>query len=250
MRDHMFNPNKLKLFIALFCLAILSGCAAKQIDPIPYSHQTLAADNQRIGIISSALPETDMTYPGADCLLCMGAASAMNSSLSSHAETIDASELYQVKNDIAEVLTKQGKAVVVLDQHIDIDSLEDHSSKLPNVSDKSFRSFANNDNLTHLLVLDFDYIGFQRKYAAYIPTSDPFARVNARAFLVDTNTNEYQWYLPLNITQAANGEWDEPDNNFPGLTNALYQALAKTRESMQSPLAQQTVEEPSKLVTE
>ena len=112
----MFNPNKLKLFIALFGLAILSGCAAKQIDPIPYSHQTLAADNQRVGIISSALPETDMTYPGADCLLCMGAASAMNSSLSSHAETIDESELDQVKNDLAEMLTKQGKAVVGLDR--------------------------------------------------------------------------------------------------------------------------------------
>jgi len=169
----------------------------------------------------------------------------MNSSLSSHAETIDASELYQVKADIADVLTKQGKTVVIIDKPLDLDTLADHSSKIPNTSDKSFTQFANASDVTHLVVLDVNYIGFQRKYAAYIPTSDPYARVAARAFLVDTNTNEFHWYLPLNIMRPATGEWDEPDTNFPGLTNALYQALAQARESITTPLAaQQAIKAP------
>lgn len=225
-----------KSILSIFALLLLSGCGSRQIQPIAYDHQVLTPENQRIGVISTQLPETDIIYPGANCLLCIGAAAAMNSSLGSHAETLDASELYDLKQDVANAISQDGREVVILEEYLTLKELEDVDSESPTASLKDYRKFGKDRNLTHLFVIDYGYVGFQRNYAAYVPTSDPFARFTGRAFLVDTQNNEYKWYLPVSVEKMAEGEWDEPDEGFPGLTNALYQSLGAAKDLILAPI--------------
>lgn len=54
-------------------------------------------------------------------------------------------------------------------------------------------------------------------------------------FLVDTDTNAYHWYLPIDLNLSAEGEWKEPPE-YPGLTNAYYQVLEKLSDIVLEPL--------------
>lgn len=231
----MFNSSAIKLVAVFVFLAFLSGCASKRINPIPLDPESWASEQQRVGIVVAKLPETDITYPGASCLLCIGAASAMNSTLSSHVSSLDASDLYSIQQDLADAIESSGKPAVLIEEHLVIEKLPDYASDLRNSAEKDFREIGKSENITHLLVVDIDYVGFQRSYASYIPTSPPFAKLVGNAFLVDINTNVYNWYFPVDINEHTEGEWDEPDD-FPGLTNAFYQAIEKAKEHISQPL--------------
>lgn len=223
------------LAFVTICVLFLSGCAGKVISPIPYDASALVHQEEVIGIVSTRLPDTDMIYPGASCLLCLGAAAAMNSTLSSYAETLDASELEGIKKEIAESLEAQGKNVKLINYPLDVKVLKDFSSEAPNTALKDYTTYAKQAGVQHLVVIDFSYLGFQRNYASYIPSSDPFAKVVGKTLFVDGENNTLYWYLPLDIEVSSQGEWDEPED-FPGLTNAFYQALAIAKEQIVTPI--------------
>jgi hypothetical protein len=56
------------------------------------------------------------------------------------------------------------------------------------------------------------------------------------SYIVDLTSNNYDWYLPLDIQRSAEGAWDEPPQ-FPGLTNAYFQTVEMAKDSIQKPLA-------------
>jgi hypothetical protein len=60
--------------------------------------------------------------------------------------------------------------------------------------------------------------------------------VRGTAYLVNLNTQTYEWYAPINAQKATDKKWDEPPT-FPGLTNAYYQAVEAARDSVLNPLA-------------
>ena len=65
---------------------------------------------------------------------------------------------------------------------------------------------------------------------------DPKAEIVGSVYLVNTTNNAYEWFSPISITIGADGEWDEsPD--FPGLTNAYYQAIETTRDKILKPFS-------------
>ena len=77
-------------------------------------------------------------------------------------------------------------------------------------------------------------LGVWRGYASYVPTDVPRAVLNGQAALVDLSSHGLDWYLPLALARAAEGEWSEPPK-YPGLTNAYYQVLETAMDMVKKP---------------
>lgn len=60
------------------------------------------------------------------------------------------------------------------------------------------------------------------------------AVVSGEGYLVNLNSNVLEWYLPINISKGADGNWDEAPK-FPGLTNAYFQAIELGKEAIKKP---------------
>lgn len=213
----------------------LSGCATKVQSPVDLAQSSLASSGQRVGVAMTALPKVEMHLPGADCLLCMLAASAMNLPLSKHADTLGLEDLPALKERIAAVLRKKGASVTVIAEPLDMKALGDATAAGPNVADKNFSPLKQKYGVDKLLVIEVNALGFERRYASYIPTSDPKALVRGRGYLVNLASNTYEWYLPLNMTKSADDKWDEPAK-YPGLTNAYFQAIELGQDHFLKPL--------------
>ncbi|MCH2158473.1 MAG: hypothetical protein MK096_06820 [Oleiphilaceae bacterium] len=222
--------------IAILFAITMTGCAVTPKQPIAMDQAFLSNNEKVIGVIVTPLPEMDMAYPGASCLLCYGTAAAMNSSLSSHADTISLEELEQVKHELISSLSSKGHKALLIEEEIVVKELASFSAKNEQTSDKDFSKLASKHNVSHLLVVDITFAGFVRDYSSYVPVSEPRAQISGTASVIDGSTNAYLWYLPLNIQKNADGEWDEPDLDFPGLTDAFYQAIESTKTAIKEPV--------------
>lgn len=223
--------------VLVVLLAALGGCATVVQQPVPF---TLAANasaekQTRIGVATTALPKVDTQLPGASCLLCLAAASVANSSLTSYSHTLPYEDLSNIKSDAADLLRKKGLEVVVIPDSIKLDAFPKNKTKGLNVSARDFSALKTKYGIDKLLVIDITSVGFVRTYSAYIPTSDPKGTVSGTGYVVDLNTNTYDWYLPVSVTKSAEGKWSEPPN-FPGLTNAYFQAVTTGRDEFLKPL--------------
>ena len=210
---------------------LLAGCATKPQDPIQLAP---AAPTGRVGVVMTKLPAIDTQFPGAGCLLCIAAASLANSALTTHARTLSAEDLPQLKTEVAGLLRKKGADVVVIDEQLDLASLADNPSKGPNMAPKNFAALQKKFQVDKLVVLDISAIGFLRTYSAYVPTSDPKGLLRGTGYMVNLGTNAYEWYLPVDVTRSADKVWDEPPK-FPGLTNAYYQTIEAGKDSFLKP---------------
>ena len=176
----------------------------------------------------SGLPKADTRFPGADCLLCLGVATVANNSLTQHVKTLSHEDLAQLKAAAGDALRAKGFEVIVIQEPLDTKSLA-WGKKGENLADKDYSPFQAKHQVDKLLVIQLDWVGVTRTYASYIPTSDPKAHVAGMGFIVDTRTNVYDLYLPIDVQKSAGLKWDEPPK-FPGLTNAYYQAMESTRD--------------------
>jgi hypothetical protein len=222
--------SHLRLF--LFWLAISSfliGCVTTPQAPIALSGDAIARHDGRVGVVMSALPNVDTSFPGADCLLCLGVASAANSALTSHTHTLGTDEVRSYKANLIDALRKKGFDVTDIPGPLDLGKLPSAHEKAPGHATKDFTSLKARFGVDRLYVLEVTQLGFERSYAAYVPTSDPQAIVRGQAYLIDLSSNAYDWYQPVKVTTTAEGKWDEPPA-FPGLTNAYYQAIEKARD--------------------
>ena len=131
-------------FIVMFAIALLSGCATPTQNSVQLDQTALAGKTGRIGVGSTILPKIEMQVPGASCLLCLIAATAANSSLSSHASTLPYEDLPKVKEMIAERLRKKGLDVVVIPEDINLDTLDDFRSDKQNSARKNFAPLQKN----------------------------------------------------------------------------------------------------------
>lgn len=229
----------MKLVIALLTFVVLSGCASAPQQPIQLQSNVFAPSSTRIGIAMTELPKQSVQLPGADCLLCILAATAANSGLSTHIQTLSYENLSDLKKDIAGSLSKHGVEVLVIDENLNLDKLKSISSKEPGTASKDFTIYKTQYNIDKLLVIDIAHLGMIRTYASYFPTSDPKATINGAGFLVNLSSNSYEWYLPINITKSADVSWDEPPK-YPGLTNAYYQVIELSKDSFSQPFANLT----------
>ncbi len=212
----------------------LTGCATRPAEPVALN--PAAATTGRIGVAMAPIPKNEMSYPGAGCLLCLAAAAATNRTLATHVETLPQDDLGTVKNDLARVLAKKNKSVSVIDAPLNIKDLPSGNGSGPTAASKDFASLKKSLNVDKLLVVEIMSIGMQRNYASYIPSGAPMVVLTGAGYLVNLDTNTYEWYHPLKLTRAADGTWDEPPK-FPGLTNAYYQVVEMSKDELIQPFA-------------
>lgn len=227
--------NRLSIVI-VSAIVLLSGCAAPPQLPLPITAQAFAPAANKYGVAMTAIPAADTYFPGANCLLCIAAASVANSSLTTHTRTLTTTDLSNLNQQAADALRKKGAQVTLID-NLDLKTLPDNSKAAPNFARKDFTGLKAKYKVDKLLVIAVDMTGFERTYAAYIPAGDPKAKVAGASYIVNLNDNSLEWYKPIQVVKAAHGAWDEPPK-FPGLTNAYFQAIELTRDEVLTPLAQ------------
>lgn len=230
--------NRTKLLVIAVLTMMLGACSSVPQKPIAFDAGAIVGGANRVAIQLNKMPATDTSFPGAGCLLCIGVARTMHSALSTQVQSLQPEELNALPERLAEVLRRDGAQVVVLEQPLDIGSLPDNGEKGENQSlaSKDFRSLADKVEADKLLVLNIRGQGVLRPYSSYIPAGIPRAYVSGIAYMVDLKTNTYLWYSSIDTSRPAEGEWDEPPS-FPGLTNAYYQVLAETSDSLVSELS-------------
>jgi hypothetical protein len=210
--------------------ALLVGCATTPPQGfVALSGDLVARHEGRVGVVMSPLPKVDTDFPGAYCLLCMGVASAANSSLTSHTHTLAADEVAGYKPELIAALRNKGFDVTEIPDPLDVSKLPNAQKKAADHATKDFTSLKAKYGVGKLCVLEVTQLGIERTYAAYVPTSDPRAVVRGKAYLIDLSSNAYDWYQSVDVTVSAEGKWDEPPG-FPGLTNAYFQAIEKARD--------------------
>ncbi len=183
----------------------------------------------------TALPQVDTYFPGADCLLCIAAASVANSSLTTHTKSLGYEDLSGLTALLAELIRKRGGEPVVIAEDIKLDAYADRKvGEGVNESRKDFSTLQAKHRIDKLLLVDIRAIGFRRNYAAYFPTSDPKAILTGSGSLIDLKTQGLDWHAPLAIARASDGAWDEPPK-YPGLSNAYFQMLELGKDEVLKP---------------
>jgi hypothetical protein len=214
---------------------LLVGCAAAPQQAVPLAPEVVGAGTARIGVAMAPMPKVNTAFPGAGCLLCMAAAEVANQSLTAHTQTLPADDLLKLKPDAVKALTTRGAQVTTIAEALDVNKLPSAKNKGPNIARKDFTALHDKYKVDKLVVIELTSVGVVRPYSSYFPTSDPKASVGGAAYLVNLSNNTYEWYVPLDVQRAADGNWDEAPA-FPGLTNAYYQAVEAARDEVLKPL--------------
>ena len=81
----------------------LGGCATpvqQRIDLADNYFVSGMAKEGKIGVVMVELPKPDTAFPGANCLLCLGVANGMHSSLNKEVQTFSTAELQTLPRDV------------------------------------------------------------------------------------------------------------------------------------------------------
>lgn len=223
----------MKILKALFSLALISltvACTTTPQQPVLFSPE-VASENVSITVTMTELPDPNMDYPGAGCLLCLGVAAAANSDLSKYTKTLPIDDLAVIGEQVTSALEAKGYEVNLASEPLVIKELRKPANKDMNMASKDYTVLQKELGTSHLLVIKLDSIGMSRNYSSYIPTSLPYINITGAAYLVNLETNLYDWYLPIIQREFSEGEWNEkPD--YPSLSNAYFGAIERVRESI------------------
>ncbi len=129
-------------------------------------------------------------------------------------------------------MMNQGKQAEVVMLPMKINKLPKYKGPL-GFPKKDFRSLKAKLNIDTLIVISLPQHGAHRSYNSYIPVTDPLASVQGTIYTVDLATNRYLQFSRVDFKVNVAGEWDEPPS-FPGVTNAYYEAVEKTKEHIQT----------------
>ncbi len=216
-------------------LSLLAGCAARPQLGVDLAPATIATGaTAKVGVAVAKVPKSSLETPGANCLLCLIAAQAGNTSVARHFDTLGADELLPVRDQIADAMRKKGMNVVAIQEPVDLATLKGFSSSGPNTAKLDFAPLKAKYGVDKIVLVAIDAYGLQRNYSAYIPTGNPRAFLRATGYMVNLSNNVYEWYRPVTLFKAAEGAWDEPPK-YPGLTNAFYQTLELGKDQLLEP---------------
>ena len=226
-------------FVALSVSVFLAGCAGPVQLPVnlaPDYFASAKAKTGRVGVVMSELPKPDTQFPGAFCLLCIAVANGVHSGLNKEVQAFSTTELKPLPADIAALLKKRGLDVVLINEPLKVEDLPDLGASDPvNKTRKNYSALKAKYQIDRLLVVHVTSLGVWRSYSAYVPTNVPRAVLNGTVSMVDLSSHALEWYLPLALSRAAEGAWDEPPK-FPGLSNAYYQVLEASMDMVKKPL--------------
>lgn len=215
-------------------VALLGGCAAPVQPPVGLASDYFSARSGRIGVAISELPAPDTAFPGADCLLCLAAASVANRELTTAVASWSTEDLKALKAELVAALSARGQQAQAIDEPLKMDAVPDRKDAEPGFARKDYAALGQRAGVQRLLVVDVGALGAWRNYAAYIPSGPPRAVFKAQAYIVDLATHKLEWYQRFDLARVAEGNWDEPPK-FPGLTNAHFQVLEEAKDAIKRP---------------
>ncbi len=234
-----------RLLSSLLALIILTGCASiPPQEPVTFNN-SLASPSSIIAISISEIPEAKIVYPGADCLLCLTAAGVANGKLSRQVANLNVNDLEPLGEQLISKLESAGHNLLLIDETTlknRVRKLKKITGALPNQARKDYSPLKEELKATHLLVLDIEYVGFQRDYSSYVPASEPYAIVKGVGYIIDLSTNIYEWYLPIMQRHSPGQDWKDPPQ-FPRVINAYYQAIESTKDEVLSSIGTQKIAE-------
>lgn len=216
------------------CVLFVTGCASVPQQQTVDLNLNAVPKQQKIGVYVSPLPKITTSFPGAYCLLCMGAASLANSSLTKQVETFQAEELAKTSTNVIEQLKAKGYEVVTISSLIPEKKLAKVKPVAGSTINKNYAAYKTQYGVDQLLVINFYTVGVVRQYSSYVPVGAPQAAVSAQFYMIDLASNSYSLFAPINILKSADGEWDAPPN-FPAMTNAFYQAEEEAVDFLRKP---------------
>lgn len=221
----------MKLFTAFIVIlsVFAAGCATvPQQSTVEFNSANLKA-GQKVGVYISQMPKITTQFPGANCLLCLGVASAAHSGLTKQVESFKPEALVKVPDVINNHLKSKGVEVVKINELI---------KKLPKVKPaagstlaKDYRPYKTQFGIDLLLVVNYQQVGVNRPYNAYVPVAVPHASIVAEFYVVDIETNTYFAYAPINLTKQPDGNWDVSPK-YPAVTNAFFQLEEQAAEQL------------------
>ena len=220
-----------RLLLALLVAGLLSACAGVKQKELTLTSEALSQEHARVGVVMAPLPKVDTQFPGASCLLCIAAANGANSSLTKHVQALGYEDLAQLPTNLVAVLRHKGVNATLVPGSLEVDKLGKAGANGENVAKKNFSPLQAKYGVDKLVVIHVSLLGVSRPYAAYFATGDAQAVFDANVSLIDLATNKYELYTDLNLSQAADGKWDEPPD-FPGLTNAYFQVLERGKQAI------------------
>ena len=230
--------RRMGALLSLVATLWMAGCAVPVQKPVDLPSDYLSTGKGkagRIGVVMSVLPKPDTQFPGAGCLLCVAVANAAHSSLTKQVQGFSTDELKPLPGDLAKLLQQRGLDAVLIAEPLNIAALPDlKPEEGSNRARKDFSALKAQHGIDRLLVVDIAALGVWRSYSAYVPTAVPRALVSGKAAIVNLPGNVMDWYLPIEVSRAAEGNWDEPPQ-FPGLTNAYYQVLEAVMDLVKKP---------------
>jgi hypothetical protein len=217
---------------AILCITLLlAACKTTSQGTLFLKSDALSPQNGKVGIVMTALPKVDTTFPGASCLLCLATASSVNSALTKHAHTMSNQDFAKIKDDIADTLRKKGVDVTVISEEFNLKGLKDAAGSTPNAARKDFRPLKDKYHVDHLVLVDIHFAGFLRNYSAYISRGDAIATVQGAVSVINLSSNDYEMFQDLDVIKAADDTWSEPPN-YPGLTNAYFNAVESSKDKI------------------
>ncbi len=207
----------------ILALPLFWGCATTPQPNVNFSSDYWDNKETKIGVYVGELPAVKGHLSGAACLLCLAAASAINADLADHMKSQSNEDLADLKDLLIATVEEKGVTVVPIEGPIDFRKLPKNSAKIPNATRYNFSSIGKQNDVKKVLVLDFGLLGTMRNFANYVPVGDPYAMFNAMMYVVNTETNTYEFYEPINVTKYSETPWKE--EGYPGITNAYYTVL-------------------------
>ncbi|MGI9217934.1 MAG: hypothetical protein ACR2JA_13170 [Hydrogenophaga sp.] len=220
--------------VLITAFLLLSGCAAPRQESISLSSDFFKTGAGKIGIAMPEAPKPDTFFPGADCLLCIAAASVNHRSLTNEVQTWPTDEFQSLGVEMQALLKSQGQLAVLIAEPLKLQDLPDRKNAAPGQARKDFSSLQQRAGIDRLLVIQLLQAGVQRSHSAYFPTGPAMATLKAEAYLVDLSTHQLAWYETVDLSRSAEGNWDEAPK-FPGLTNAYFQILELSKEQIKKP---------------
>jgi len=218
---------------AVLGLLLLSACSTFGPN-VPLRSDFWTQTDRTLTVALAPLPDLKAHRAGQQGLLDVAINEAMADELTTALRTIRLSDSYgQARSEVVRRMQERGIKAKFVETGIDPSALESFSTedKSRLYASKDFRPLKPSVGTDRLLVFTVTQVGTMRSYYGFIPISRPRAILNARAELVDLNTNEVLWRDTTSQNAEIADPWDQPPE-FTNVHAAVQKVIADSRKEL------------------
>jgi len=232
------------LFLA--CVVALAGCGGSKQYRVKAQDEIWTEKEDVIGVVLTAPDKFGFYAEGTATNLDITIINGLMRKLRAHLASLDTAEVFALDKRAQEKLKEHDLRVVRHEGKIDFDDLKNFTppDKEVEYSLTDLRPLKEEYGYDKILLINFtDYkFGISRPYDGFTATGDPYASLVGIAQIVDLESNRLLWYYVFDISKFVEGDWDQPPE-YPGLTQAIYDAVAELRSAIGDELARESKED-------